>query len=80
MFREPDIRGFACGFEWHDILITSSPRNTEYEGRYISDLAAQADKSPYDWLFGALLETELDISMAVFGMSEENRQRKFSYP
>jgi N-acyl-D-aspartate/D-glutamate deacylase len=71
--------GFAFGFEWQDILITSSPRNTEYEGRNISELAAQADKSPYDWLFGALLETELDMSMAVFGMSEENRQREVQF-
>ena len=72
--------GFACGFEWQDILITSSPLNTAYEGRYISELAARAGKSPYDWLFGALLETELDISMAVFGMSQENRQREIQFP
>ena len=39
----------------------------------------QTGKSPYDWLFGALLKTELDISMAVFGMSEENRQREIQF-
>jgi N-acyl-D-amino-acid deacylase len=60
-------------------LITSSPHNTAYEGRYISELAAQSGKSPCDWLFGALLETELDISMAVFGMSQENRQREIQF-
>lgn len=79
MIADMKSGGFACGFEWQDILITSSPHNTAYEGRYISELAAQAGKSPYDWLFGALLETELDISMAVFGMSEENRQREIQF-
>ena len=61
-------------------LITSSPQKKEYEGRHIAELAAQVGKSPYDWLFGALLETGLDISMAVFGMSEENRQREIQFP
>ncbi len=79
MIADMKSGGFACGFEWQDILITSSLHNTAYEGRYISELAAQAGKSPYDWLFGALLETELDISMAVFGMSEENRQREIQF-
>lgn len=79
MITDMQAGGFARGFEWHDILITSSPQNTEYEGRYISELAGQTGKSPYDWLFGALLETELDISMAVFGMSEENRQREIQF-
>ena len=79
MMADMQSGGFARGFEWQDILITSSPQNTEYEGRYISDLAAQAGKSPYDWLFGALLETGLDMSMAVFGMSEENRQKEIQF-
>jgi len=71
--------GFSYGFNWQDILITSSPRKKEYEGCYIDELAAQSGKSPYNWLFEALLETELDISMAVFGMSEENRQREIQF-
>ena len=71
--------GFAYGFNWQDILITSSPRKKEYEGCYIDELAVQSGKSPYDWLFGALLNSELDISMAVFGMSEENRQREIQF-
>jgi N-acyl-D-amino-acid deacylase len=79
MMADMQSGGFAYGFEWQDILITSSPQKKEYEGRYIAELAAQAGKSPYDWLFGALLDTELDISMAVFGMSQENRQREIQF-
>ena len=61
-------------------MITSSPRHTEYEGRYISDLAAPAGQSPYEWLFDALVQTELDMSMAVFGMSEANRLQEIQFP
>jgi N-acyl-D-amino-acid deacylase len=80
MIADMQSGGFASGFEWQDILITSSPQNTDFEGRCISELATQAGKSPYDWLFDALLETELDVSMAVFGMSEENRQKEIQFP
>ncbi len=72
--------GFARGMEWNLVLITSSPRKTEYEGCYVSDLATRADKPPHDWVFDALLETRLDMGMAVFGMSEENRQREIQFP
>jgi N-acyl-D-amino-acid deacylase len=71
--------GFARGVEFKDVLITSSPRHTAYEGRYISDLAA-AGQSPYAWLFDALVQTELDMAMAVFGMSEANRLQEIQFP
>jgi N-acyl-D-amino-acid deacylase len=72
--------GFARGVEFKDVLITSSPRHTEYEGRYISDLTAAAGESPYEWLFDALVQTELDMAMAVFGMSEANRLQEIQFP
>ena len=72
--------GYARGVEFKDVLITSSPRRTEYEGRYISDLAALTGQSPYEWLFDALEQTKLDISMAVFGMSQENRLQEIRFP
>jgi N-acyl-D-amino-acid deacylase len=72
--------GFARGVEFKDVLITSSPRRTEYEGRYISDLAAPTGQSPYEWLFDTLAQTQLDMSMAVFGMSEENRLQEIQFP
>jgi N-acyl-D-amino-acid deacylase len=72
--------GFARGVEFKDVLITSSPRHTEYEGRYISDLAATTGHSTYEWLFDALVQTKLDMSMAVFGMSEANRLQEIQFP
>jgi N-acyl-D-amino-acid deacylase len=72
--------GFARGIEFKDVLITSSSSRTEYEGRYISDLAVAAGQSPYEWLFDALVQTKLDMSMAVFGMSDENRLQEIQFP
>ena len=72
--------GYARGIEFQDIMITAAPRRTEYEGRFISDLATTSGQSPYEWLFEALLQTQLDMSMAVFGMSEENRLQEIRFP
>jgi N-acyl-D-amino-acid deacylase len=66
--------------EWDAVLISRSPRNRDYEGRNIAAVAAEADKSPYDWIFDALLETELDVSMVLFLMSEENRKLALRHP
>lgn len=72
--------GYARGIEFKDILITASPRRTEYEGRYVSDLAAAVGQPPDDWLFDALLQTRLEMSMAVFAMSEVNRLQEIRFP
>jgi N-acyl-D-amino-acid deacylase len=80
MVADMQTGGFARGIEWDNVLITSSSRRTDYEGCYVSDLAARADKAPHDWVFDALLETGLAMSMALFGMSAENRRREIQFP
>jgi N-acyl-D-amino-acid deacylase len=72
--------GYTDGAEWDKVLISGSPRNREYEGRSVADLAAETGKTPYDWIFDALLETELDTSIVKFGMSEENRAHELQHP
>ena len=72
--------GFARGIAWNSVLITSSPYKTEYEGCYVSELAAQTGSNPYNWVFDALVETQLDMGMALFGMSEENRLQEIQFP
>ena len=59
---------------WDTVLISSSPKNREYEGRNVAEQAVEADKSPHDWVFDALIETELDMGMVIFEMSEDNRK------
>ena len=72
--------GFFRATEWDKVLISGSPKNRAYEGRSVADLAAEADKSPCDWIFDTLLETELDVSMITFMMSEENRKVELRHP
>jgi N-acyl-D-amino-acid deacylase len=80
MTADMQSTGFFRIAEWDKVLVSGSPRKQEYEGRYIADLAAEAGKSPHDWVFDALLETEGDISMILFMMSEDNRKQELRYP
>jgi N-acyl-D-amino-acid deacylase len=72
--------GFFRIIEWDQVLISNSPHNRAYEGRYVADLAAEAGKSPFVWVFDALAETQLDMGMVIFMMSEENRKRELRHP
>jgi N-acyl-D-aspartate/D-glutamate deacylase len=62
------------------VFISSSPKNRAYEGRHVAELAAEANKAPLDWIFDVLLETDLDIGMIAFGMSEDNRKLELRHP
>jgi len=80
MTNDMQTGGFAKGFDWDQVLITAAPVRTDYEGRYVSDLAMEAGRPAHEWVFDALVQTRLDISMAIFGMSEENRCRELAFP
>lgn len=66
--------------EWDKILISDSPVNRSYEGRSIEELSAAAGKSPWNWVLDALLETGLDVSIILFGISEENIKMQLRHP
>jgi len=79
---DPDVRqrmsaamrseGFFRFVEWDKVLIAGSPRRRAYEGRTIADLAAEAGKSAHEWVFDALLETELQMSSIAEYAIEDN--------
>lgn len=83
---DPEARGrmaadiAATGRAWDKTLVSSCPRQRDYEGRDVAELAARAGKVPADWVFDALLETELDVGRISFGMCEENRELELGYP
>ena len=72
--------GFAKSVEWDTVLITGCPGRTEYQGRFVSALAKEANQTPHEWIFDALFEGGLQIHMAVFAMSEENRRHEAVHP
>ncbi len=75
-------KGMAEGMrdEWDKVLIASSPRNRAHEGRYVADMATAAGKQPTEWVFDALLETELRMQQIAFGMSEDNVRMQLQRP
>ena len=66
--------------EWDKILISGCPKNRDYEGHAVADLADEANKPPHEWVFDALLETEMGMGMIAFTMSEENRKLALRHP
>ena len=80
MKRDMKTGGFAKGIAWDLVLINGSAKKPEYQGHYVSELAEQSGKTGEDWAFDALLETGLQITMANFGMSEENRRQEMKHP
>jgi N-acyl-D-amino-acid deacylase len=80
MTTDMQTTGFFRITEWDKVLISGSPKNRDYQGRYIADLAAEVGKSPHEWVFDALFETELDVDMITFMMSEDNRKVELRHP
>ncbi len=72
MASDMQTKGFFSIVEWDTVLISGSPNNRDYQGRYIADMARESGKTPYDWIFDALLETEGEMSMVLFMMSEDD--------
>ncbi|MBI9043246.1 MAG: D-aminoacylase [Anaerolineaceae bacterium] len=71
--------GFFKVAEWDKVLIPDS-ENPEHVGKYISELAEKSGKTPYNWIYDAILETNGNISMILFMMSEENIKKQLVYP
>jgi N-acyl-D-amino-acid deacylase len=80
MVRDMQSRGFAFETDWSQVIIGSSPKNRIYEGRTVAELASEANKETVEWVFDTLLETDLDVSMISFGMSEDNRKLELRHP
>ena len=64
--------------DWSKNLLAGSP-NPAHVGRYVADLAAEANQDPAEWVLDALLETNGSIDRIAFGMSEENVKMQLQY-
>ena len=59
MTDDMDRDGLARG-HWEDVLIIQSMSNPDLVGHRVSELADQSHKSPEDWLFDALIQTNCE--------------------
>ena len=80
MATEMQITGNMRVTDWTQVQISSASRNRAYEGRSIADLADEAGKSPHEWVFDALLETDLKAGVIKFHSTEENRRNELRHP
>ena len=80
MSAEMQGEGFMRTARWDQVLIATSPARREYEGRYVAELAAAEGKTPHEWIFDALLESELGIQMIHFYGLEDNLRMQLRHP
>lgn len=74
-----DIREEWDG-SWDKVMICRSPNERSFEGRFVADLARDAGQPGEEWVFDALLKTDLDISIVLFLLSEDNVARVLKKP
>jgi len=72
--------GLARHADWSKVLISRSPKRTDYEGRFVSELAERDGCTPIEWVFDALRRTELSIGMIDFCISEDNLKQALRHP
>lgn len=80
MKHDMETSGFAKSLEWDTVLINGSPRQPKYQGHFVMELANESGQTPHEWIFNALFETELQMVMTVFAMSEDNRRLEMKHP
>ena len=79
MAQDMQTTGFFRIAEWDRVLLATE-KMPDYEGRSVAELADTAGKSCPDWVFDTLLELDLDVSIVLFMMSEENRRQELRHP
>ncbi len=60
----------AAGFE--NIIISVSPHHEEYIGKSIARIAEMEARDPYDVFFDLLIEEQMEVTMVIFMMGEED--------
>ena len=71
--RQKIRQSLSMEHTWDKIMISGSP-NPAYVGRFVSELAQEAEKDPFEWMCDVLLETHGAMDKISFGMSEENKR------
>jgi N-acyl-D-amino-acid deacylase len=62
------------------VRISRAFKRPDYAGRSVEELADKAGRGPEEWVLDALLETELDMGMITFMISEDNLKAVLRHP
>lgn len=69
---------FIRDIGWDNIVISSSPKKRNFEGKDLLSLANEVDKDPYELLFDLLIEESGNTNLTMFEMSEDDVSRILS--
>jgi len=70
------IRG--AGFE--NIIISASPRNADFIGKSIAEIAKMTAKDPFDVYFDLVIEEQMEAAMVIFMMDDGDIERILKAP
>ena len=70
------IRG--AGFE--NIIISASPRNGDFIGKSIAEIARMTAKDPFDVYFDLVIEEQMEAAMVIFMMDDGDIERILKAP
>ena len=78
--QEMTQHGTASQTGWDGILIGACQVHPECAGKYISQLAQEANKPAVDYILDLVVESEGEVSVILFSQSEENVRKGLSHP
>jgi N-acyl-D-amino-acid deacylase len=78
--NDPHIERMSLMAGWDQVLVCHCPRRPDYEGHTVADLACSAGHPDYDWILDTLLETELQVEIVAFLMSDDNVKMQLRHP
>ena len=74
-----DWENHVTGAGWDGILVSSTGSH-RHEGQTLTEIAEELDVDPFDALVGVLQEEQLQVSMVVFGMCEDDLEAALRDP
>ncbi len=76
----PGWQNFYKASGWDKILVSSTKKNKDYEGKTMAEIARAKGIEPADALFEVLLEEDGDVLMVLFMMAEEDVTAILQHP
>jgi N-acyl-D-amino-acid deacylase len=65
---------------WDEVMVASAKNHPEYEGKRISEIAELQGKEEYEAVYDLLITEDAQVSVVIFGMSEEDVRRVMKSP
>ena len=78
--RKDMLRGALSSAHWDRTMIANCSGHSQYQGRFVADLARAKRQNPFEFAFKLLLDEKLSVTVVRFGMCEEDVEYVLQYP